>query len=85
MGKQNSLKPKQLAAIIYLEDPWRFFSFSTKNSTHEDEIANIKFPINVDEIGINLRWNKDVSDDEKISLELQSKAGLRRVILSHPN
>ena len=68
--KQNSLKPKQLARLIEVTDPWKYFSFSTKGGLTENDILNLKFPINADEAGINLRWARDVSEEDKISLYL---------------
>ncbi|QYK01738.1 anti-phage-associated DUF1156 domain-containing protein [Shewanella psychrotolerans] len=74
--KQNSLKPKHLASILSLENPWHFFAFSTKNSVEKDEVVNLHFPINTDELGINIRWNRDVSDEDKISLYKSALASM---------
>ncbi|MFC3909675.1 anti-phage-associated DUF1156 domain-containing protein [Legionella dresdenensis] len=66
--KQNSLTPKQLAALIEIDKPWKYFSFSAKGSITEDEIQNLKFPINVDDAKIDIRWARDITDDLKIFL-----------------
>lgn len=66
--KQNSLKPKKLAAIINIDEPWKYFSFSIKGSLDESVIQNLKFPINVDDFGITIRWEKSITEEDKIAL-----------------
>ena len=66
--KQNSISPNRLAATLEFKNPWDFFTYSSKSSVSDEEISNLKFPINTDDIGINLRWKRDVSQDEKIAV-----------------
>lgn len=74
--KQNSLKPKQLASLIDLEEPWKYFSFSIKGSGTEDFVQNLKFPIDTDDVGITIRWAKGISEGEKIAIYLRAMSSL---------
>ncbi|HGF3678842.1 anti-phage-associated DUF1156 domain-containing protein [Vibrio parahaemolyticus] len=63
--KQNSLTPKKLASIIHLDSPEDYFTMSSKNGDRV-QVSSIKFPIDVNEIGINIRWNKKIPENEKL-------------------
>lgn len=63
--QQNSLTPKKIASLISLDHPSKYFSMSSKGDDIT-EISSIAFPVDLDELGINIRWNKDISENEKI-------------------
>lgn len=65
--QQNSLTPKKIASLISLDHPSKYFSMSSKGDDIT-EISSIAFPVDLDELGINIRWNKDISENEKISI-----------------
>lgn len=66
---QNKLKPKDIAARIELNNPWSYFNHNIK---HDDPMAgDIEawiFPLDCDEEGINIRWRRDVDEQDKIEL-----------------
>ncbi len=67
--KQNSLKPKDIASRIELNNPWSYFNHNIKP---EDEVfehvAHWTFPLDCDVEGVKLRWRRDAAEEEKISL-----------------
>lgn len=63
--QQNSLTPKKIASLIRLDSPDEYFSMSSKGSD-KAQISSIKFPVDVDELAITIRWDKDISENEKI-------------------
>ncbi|WP_397471546.1 anti-phage-associated DUF1156 domain-containing protein, partial [Rheinheimera sp.] len=63
--QQNSLTPKKIASLICLEHPSKFFFMSHKGGDVA-QINSIKFPVDLDELGINIRWNNDISENDKI-------------------
>jgi putative DNA methylase len=66
---QNTLKPKDIAARIALVDPWNFFAKTIKNPELSDEdVEAWSFPIDADAEGVTLRWQRDISEEDKLSL-----------------
>lgn len=69
----NKLRPVDIAARITLDDPWRYFKAKFATAGHSGgELAHLSFPLDCDELGITLRWQRDLSDDDK--LEIYRKA-----------
>ena len=66
---QNALKPKEFAARIELNNPWDYFSHNVKpdNSMFE-EVARWLFPLDSRKQGINLRWRRDATEEQKLTL-----------------
>lgn len=73
--QQNSLTPKKIASLISLDHPSKYFSMSSKGDDIT-EISSIAFPVDQDELGINIRWNKDISENEKIYIYKQALSAL---------
>ena len=67
--KQNALKPKDIAIRIELNDPWTYFNHNIKpDDEWFEEVAHWTFPFAPDEEGIRLRWRRDVTEEEKLTL-----------------
>lgn len=64
---QNALKPKDLARMVTLENPWSYFNATAYRgvSITEEEISDLTFPLDADEIGIKLQWKRGLADDSK--------------------
>lgn len=69
----NAFSPKEIAARIQLQDPWRYF---THNLKEEDpaakDVALWTFPADFDARGISIRWRREVSEDDKLMLYRQT-------------
>jgi adenine-specific DNA methylase len=66
---QNELKPKDIAALIQLENPWTFFKAKIQRAgLTGGDIRNWRFPLDADAEGISLTWRRDASDDDKLAL-----------------
>ncbi len=66
---QQTLKPKDIAARITLDNPWAYFAFNAKNcSLSSDELDALKFPVDLDDVGLSIRWDRHTSDEQKIQL-----------------
>ena len=65
----NKLRPADIAARIDLADPWRYFKAKFVAAGHSGgELAHLSFPLDCDELGITLRWQRDLSDDDKLAV-----------------
>lgn len=64
---QNALTPKKIASLVQIDNPEKYFSMSSKN-LDVGQIRRIKFPIESDELGVAIRWKKDLSENEKIEV-----------------
>lgn len=65
----NGLKPKDIAARIHLDNPWRYFKAKIEvASLSGGEISRWTFPLDCDERGISIRWHRDVAEEDKLSL-----------------
>lgn len=65
----NGLKPKEIAARIHLDKPFQYFKATIKTSgLSGGELANWSFPLDCDERGISIRWRRDVSEDDKLTI-----------------
>lgn len=55
----NQLRPADIAARITLDDPWRYFKAKFATAGHSGgELAHLSFPLDCDELGITLRWQR---------------------------
>lgn len=63
----NAISPSEIAARIRLDDPWDYFKATIKRSdVTGGDIRWIRFPLDVDAVGISLRWKRDLSDDDRL-------------------
>jgi len=64
---QAALKPKDLASMISLSNPWAYFKPTVKKgaSITEEELKEYQFPIDADELGVSLQWKRGLDDDSK--------------------
>lgn len=63
----NALSPAEIAARIQLEDPWNYFKATLKRGDITGgDVRWMRFPLDADEEGISLRWQRSLSDDEKL-------------------
>lgn len=82
----NAFKPKDIARTLTLANPWRYFAYTLKTgssvgwaearspSTADDGLpssAHPTTPFDADALGITLRWQRDVSEADKLDLYLQ--------------
>jgi len=67
--EQKKLSPKDIAAKISHPDPTQHFVFSPEAAFNEvSEKGPITFPLKLDELGLSIRWKRDVAEEEKIIL-----------------
>jgi putative DNA methylase len=65
----DSLKPKDIAARVQLEDPWKYFRAKINISGLEaDDIARWTFPLDCERLGISILWRRDVKEEDKLAL-----------------
>ncbi|MCB0066136.1 MAG: DUF1156 domain-containing protein, partial [Caldilineaceae bacterium] len=75
----NSLKPKDIAKLIELADPWDYFTFKAgKSSVSADTIQRWHFPFDPDEEGIKVSWRRDLIENDKLAV-------FRKVMSALPN
>ena len=66
---QGALKPKDIAARIELNNPWDYFSYTIKNSRlTAEQVVTWCCPFDADEEGLTLRWRRDVTEEDKLTL-----------------
>ena len=66
---QGKIKPKDIAANIALDRPWDYFAYTIKRrELTAASVEQWEFPLDIDEEGIALKWRKDVSQENRISL-----------------
>ena len=66
---QSTLKPKDIASLIKLDNPWDFFSYTTKQDKSQlDDISAWVLPLDCDAKRLTLRWRRDIGEDEKLIL-----------------
>lgn len=65
----NGLKPKEIAARIHLDKPFQYFRAKIEApGLSGGELAQWTFPLNCDEHGISIRWQKDISQEDKLDI-----------------
>lgn len=63
----NAVSPADIAARIQLEDPWDYFKASIKrDDVTGGDVRWMRFPLDADAEGISLRWQRNLSDDDKL-------------------
>ncbi|MBE93924.1 anti-phage-associated DUF1156 domain-containing protein [Marinobacter sp.] len=64
---QNALKPKDLAGMVHLDHPWKYFNFTIKKgaSITEDEVKALSFPVDADALGVTIQWKRGLNNDSK--------------------
>lgn len=66
---QNEIKPAEIAARIQLHNPWDYFSHNVKvTDDNFNDIDTLQFPINSDNLGLKLRWRRDIEESEKVAI-----------------
>lgn len=70
---QKALKPKDIARLITLDNPWNPFAYKMNNAQlSTGEVNQWTFPMDTDSKGITIRWRKGTTDDEKVGLYHQA-------------
>ena len=70
---QKALKPKDIARLITLDNPWHPFTYKMNNARlSTGEVNQWTFPLDTDSKGITIRWRKGTTDDEKVGLYHQA-------------
>ena len=65
----GAIKPTDIISAITIPNPWEFFSHNIKaDDDRFEEISILQAPFNSNELGIKVRWQKDVDDDAKVPL-----------------
>ncbi|MBI3155183.1 MAG: DUF1156 domain-containing protein [Burkholderiales bacterium] len=63
----NTLSPAEIAARIQLDAPWNYFKATIKRSgVTGGDLRWMRFPLNADAEGISLRWQRGLTDDQKL-------------------
>ncbi len=76
---KNDIKPKNIAALIELDNPWDYFSYTIKDSElTAEEVESWTLPFDSDKKGITIRWGRDIKVVDKLVL-------YRRVIKTYTN
>ncbi|EOB2784913.1 anti-phage-associated DUF1156 domain-containing protein [Vibrio vulnificus] len=66
---QNAIKPKDIAEKVSLHNPWDYFAHNVKvDNARFSEVDSLIFPLSPDELGLKLRWRRDIEEKDKISL-----------------
>ena len=66
---QNAIKPKDIAERVNLHNPWDYFDHNVKvDNVRFKEVDSLSFPLSPDELGLKLRWRRDIEEKDKISL-----------------
>lgn len=70
---QNKLKPKDIAALIELDHPWKYFKATIKKTRLTGgDIKQWTFPLDADDAGITLRWQRDIEEKDKLAIYRQA-------------
>src|SRR5882724_3759927 len=65
----DGLRPRDIAARIILENPWKYFKTKIKApGLNSSEIVPWTFPLDCEKQGISLSWQRDVTQDDKLML-----------------
>lgn len=63
----NAVSPAEIATRIKLEDPWGYFKATIKRGdVTGGDVRWMQFPLDADAEGISLRWQRSLSDDDKL-------------------
>ena len=65
----GEIKPKDIASRIILSDPWEHFTYSIKASSGTPGDFNyLGFPLNADELGIQIKWRRETTAEQKVPM-----------------
>ena len=65
----NAVSPAEIAARIQLENPWDYFKATLRRGdVTGGDVRWMRFPLDADAEGISLRWQRSLSDDEKLEI-----------------
>ncbi len=68
----NAFSPKEVARTLALSNPWDYFVCPFKNEELTPEEALLwEMPLDSEKVGINLRWQRDLPDSDKLDLYLR--------------
>lgn len=71
----NALSPAEIAARIDLDNPWDYFKVTVRRlDVTGGDIRWMRFPLDVDAEGISIRWQRHITDDDKLVLYRQALA-----------
>lgn len=66
---QNTLKPKDIAGRVELQNPWDYFSFTIKNrDLTVEQVQGWNFPVDCDSEGVIVRWRRDIEEADKLAV-----------------
>ena len=66
---QNAIKPKDIALRIELNSPWDYFTHNIKQDNPDfGAVSALIFPLDSDAQGINIRWQRNIDEPDKIQL-----------------
>jgi len=67
--EQSAIKPKDIANLISLQNPWEFFTYKIKNNSVSAEKINLMaFPLDAEEMGITIQWHRDIDESERLNI-----------------
>jgi hypothetical protein len=69
-GRDNRRTPwKDIAARITLDNPWAYFNHNIKRGDPmSEDVAAWTFPLDCDQEGISIRWRRDATEENKLTL-----------------
>lgn len=68
-SSKNSLKPSDLASRVTIANPWDYFTFAGQKDIQDDHpLLSETCPFDARNLGISLRWRRDVDEVEKLAL-----------------
>lgn len=68
----NAFKPKEIVQTLTLTNPWDYFAYTLKaDGLTAEDVEDWQTPFDSDESGITIRWQRDLSEDEKLYLYRQ--------------
>jgi adenine-specific DNA methylase len=71
----NALSPAEIATRIDLDNPWDYFKATVRRlDVTGGDIRWMRFPLDVDAEGISIRWQRHITDDDKLVLYRQALA-----------
>jgi putative DNA methylase len=63
----NAVSPAEIAARIQLDEPWNYFKATIKRGdVTGGDVRWMSFPLDADAEGITLRWQRNLSDDDRL-------------------
>lgn len=73
----KALTPAEIAGRIELDNPWDYFKAKVQRAgVTGGDIRWMQFPLDVVSEGITLRWQRHITDDERLVLYRRALAGL---------